>query len=80
MTQEADMMATTQIWRTPRVRAAARRGSRASNGSGDSGRPVWLRLWTLLHAQGLIDGTAGSRDDVTFIGDDRGRMAGWRRP
>jgi hypothetical protein len=41
---------------------------------------MWLRLPTLLHAQGLIDGTAGSRDDVTFIEDDRGRMAGWRRP
>ena len=80
MTQEADMMATTQIWRTPRLRAAARRGSGASSRSADSGRPAWLRLWTLVHAQGLISGPAGSRDDVTFIEDDHGRMAGWRRP
>ena len=80
MTQEADMMATTQIWRTPRARAAARRASSASNGSGDSVRRARLRLWMLLHAQGLINGAAGSRDDVTFIEDDRARMAGWRRP
>lgn len=72
-------MATTQIWRASRVRAVARRVSRASNGSGGLGRRAELRLWTLLHAQGLINEAAGSRDDVTFIEDDRGRMSGWRR-
>jgi hypothetical protein len=79
MTQEADMMATAQIWRTPRVRAVARRGSKTSNGSAGYGRRAWLRLWTLVHAQGLINGAASSRDDVTFIEDDRARMTGWRR-
>jgi hypothetical protein len=68
-------MAATQIWRASRVRAVARRGSRAGNGSAGLGR----RLWTLLHAQSLINETAGSRDDVTFIEDDRRRMSGWRR-
>jgi hypothetical protein len=80
MTQEADMTATTQIRMASRIRVAGWRGSRASKGSGDPRRQAWLRLWTLLHAQGLINGTAGSRDDVTFIEDDRGRMTGWRRP
>jgi hypothetical protein len=74
------MMATTPIRMASRVRVAGRRGSRASKGSGNPRRQAWLRLWTLVHAQGLLNGTAGSQDDVTFIEDDRGRMAGWRRP
>lgn len=71
-------MATTQIPRAARVCAEAGREPAAA-GSGGRGRRAWLRLWALLHAQGLIGGTAGSRDDVAFIEDDRRRMAGWRR-
>jgi hypothetical protein len=57
----------------------ARRGTTARDGSGGRGRRAGVRLWALLHAQGLINGTAVPRDDVTFVEDDRGRMAGWRR-
>jgi hypothetical protein len=71
-------MAATQIWRAPRVRAVDD-GEPAASGRGGRGRRAGLRLWTLLRAQGLINGTAGSRDDVALIEDDRARMAGWRR-
>lgn len=79
MTQEAGMMATTQIWRTSRVRAAARHEARTRNGRAGSRRRAGPALWALLHAPGLINGTAGSQDDVMFIEDDRARMTGWRR-
>ena len=73
MTQEAGTMAITQIWRAPRVRAAGGREP-VAGGSG-LGRRAGRQLWTLLHAQGLITGTAGCRDVVTFVEDDRGRMS-----
>jgi len=37
------------------------------------------RLWVLLHAQALLRGTAGGRDDAAVIEDDCRRLAGWRR-
>jgi hypothetical protein len=69
-------MAITQIWTGSRVRAAD--GREAVAGGGRPGRRAGRQLWTLLHAQGLINGTAGSRDDVTFVEDDRRRMAARR--
>jgi len=69
-------MAITQIWRDSRVLTAE--GREPVAGGGGSGRRAGRQLWTLLHAQGLIKGTAGSRDDVAFVEDDRRRMAGWR--
>jgi hypothetical protein len=36
------------------------------------------RLWALLHAPALLGGTAGGPDDVTFIEDDRRRLAARR--
>jgi hypothetical protein len=69
-------MAITQIWRDSRARAAYDR--EPVPGRLRRGRRAGRQLWTLLHAQGLIKGTAGSRDDVAFVEDDRRRMAGWR--
>ena len=66
-------MAITQIWTGTRVRAADGREPAAGGG-----RRAGRQLWTLLHAQGLIKGTAGSRDVVTFVEDDRRRMSGPR--
>jgi hypothetical protein len=66
-------MAITQIWSASRVGAADGRAPVA--GGGSLGRRAGRQLWTLLHAQGLINGTAGSRDVVTFVEDDRGRMS-----
>jgi hypothetical protein len=68
-------MAGTQIWRTSRVAAA---GGRALAGSGRGSRRhrAGLRLWTLLNAQGLLNGTAGTPDGAALIEDDRRRMAG----
>jgi len=74
MTQEAHTMAITQIWTGTRVRAAEN-GEPAAGG----GRRAVRQLWALLHAPGLINGTAGSRDVVTFVEDDRRRMSA-RRP
>jgi hypothetical protein len=70
-------MAGTQIWRASRVVAA---GGRASAGSGRGSRwhRAGLRLWTLLNAQALLNGTAGTPDDAALIEDDRWRMAGRR--
>jgi hypothetical protein len=69
-------MATTQIWRADRVRAAYGREPVAGDGR-RRGR-ARHQLWVLLHAQGLINGTAGSRDDVALVEDDRGRMSARR--
>jgi hypothetical protein len=68
-------MAITQISRVSRAHAADGRQLVA----GGAGRRLGRQLWTLLHAQGLINGTAGSRDVVSFVEDDRGRMSA-RRP
>ena len=70
-------MAITQIWRTSRVNAAD--GREPVAGGDRLGRRAGRRLWTLLHAQGLLNGTAGSRDVASFVEDDRGRMSA-RRP
>jgi hypothetical protein len=65
-------MAGIQIWKASRIRAA---GGRASLESGSSTRGrTGLRLWTLLNAHSLINGTTGTPDDVAFIEDDRRRM------
>jgi hypothetical protein len=69
-------MAITQIWRAPRVRAAD--GTEPVAGGGRPGRRAGRQLWALLHAPALINGTAGSRDDVSFVEDDRRRMSARR--
>ena len=70
-------MAGTQIWRTSRIAAA---GSRASAGSGrmSRGHRAGRRLWTLLHAQALLSGTAGTPHGPALIEDDRWRLAARR--
>jgi hypothetical protein len=35
-----------------------------------------VRLWSLLHAPGLLSGTARGAHDVSFVEDDRRRLAG----
>ncbi len=70
-------MAGTEIWRGSRIRAAGSRASAASD-RGSRGRRAGLRLWTVLNAQALLNGTAGSSDGVAFIEDDRRRLAARR--
>jgi hypothetical protein len=67
-------MAETPIWRISRTGAADGRASTA-RGRGGRGHRAGLRLWTLLNAQALLNGTAGTRDDAAVIEDDRWRMA-----
>jgi hypothetical protein len=67
-------MAWTQIWRTPQIGAADGRASTAS-GRGSRNHRAGLRLWTLLNAQALLNGSAGSPDSAALIEDDRWRMA-----
>lgn len=71
-------MAVTQIWRASRMRAAD--GGRASTASGKRSRSrgAGHRLWALLNAQALLNGTAGTPDGVALIEDDRRRMAARR--
>jgi hypothetical protein len=66
-------MAGIQIWKASRTRAAGRGASLVSGGS-TRGWRAGLRLWTLLNAQALINGTTGTPDYVAFIEDDRRRM------
>jgi hypothetical protein len=70
-------MAGTQIWRASPIGAADGRASTAS-GRGSRNRRAGLRLWTLLNAQALLNGTAGTPDGVPFVEDDRWRMAARR--
>ena len=51
------MMATTQIRKAPRIRAAEGRAG-ASGSRKSLGRRLGLRLWTLLHAQALLNGNS----------------------
>lgn len=70
-------MAGTQIYRASRIGAADGRAPTAS-GMGRRRHRAGLRLWTLLNAQGLLNGTAGTPAGAAFIEDDRWRMAGRR--
>jgi hypothetical protein len=67
-------MAGTQIWIASRIRAADGRASAAS-GRGSRSHRAGLRLWTLLNAQGLLNGATGTPDGVALIEDDHWRMA-----
>jgi RimJ/RimL family protein N-acetyltransferase len=59
-----------------RIRAAGGRASTAG-GRGSCYR-AGLRLWTLLNAQALLNGTAGTPDSTALVEDDRQRMAARR--
>lgn len=69
-------MAVTQIWRGSRICAADGRASTASGGHSRSHR-AGHRLWALLNAQALLNGTAGTPSGA-LVEDDRRRMAARR--
>jgi hypothetical protein len=71
-------MVDTQAWQASRTRAADSRTATASGGGGRTRRRS-PRLWVLLNAQALIRGPFESSGDVTFIEDDRRRLAGRRQ-
>ena len=60
-----------------RIRAAGGRASTAG-GRGSRGYRAGLRLWTLLNAQALLNGTAGPPDSAALVEDGRQRMAARR--
>jgi RimJ/RimL family protein N-acetyltransferase len=60
-----------------RMRAAGGRASTAGGGRSRSYR-AGLRLWTLLKAQALLNGTTGTPDRTALVEDDRQRMAARR--
>ena len=66
-----------QIWRSSRIHTAHGQASTVG-GSGSRSRRAALRLWTLMHAQALLNGTTGGPGDVAFIEDDRQRLAARR--
>ena len=70
-------MAETQVWRASRTCRAHGGAPVVSGGEGRRYR-AGARLWALLHAPALIRGTAGGPGDVTFIEDDRRRLAARR--
>ena len=70
-------MAETQVWRASRIREA--HGGAPAVGGGESRRyRAGVRLWALLHAPALLRGMAGGPGDVTFVEDDRPRLAARR--
>ncbi len=70
-------MSDTQAWRVAPARTAGASAS-AAGGRGRRGRRVVVQLWSLLHAQALLDGTARGPGNVTAIEDDRQRLAARR--
>ena len=70
-------MAVTQVWRNSRIRAADGQESTASGRRSRSHR-AGPRLWAMLNAQALLNGTAGTPDGIAPIEDDRRRMAARR--
>ena len=70
-------MTETQVWRASRACRAHAGAPAVSGGEGRLYR-AGVRLWALLHAPALLRGTAGGPGDVTFIEDDRRRLAARR--
>ena len=68
-------MAITQIRRASRICAADGRVSTAGD-TRSRGHRAGARLWALLNAQALLNGTAGTPCGAVLIEDDRLRMAG----
>ena len=60
-----------------RIRAAGGRATTAG-GRGSRSYRAGLRPWTLLNAQALLNGTAGTPDSAALVEDDRQRMAARR--
>lgn len=77
MTQEGRRMAVTQIWRASRIRAADGRASTTGDRRSRNHRAAH-RLWALLNAQALLNGTAGTPGGVAHFDDDYRRMAARR--
>ncbi len=67
-------MTETKIWSHSRIRPARAQASVAGGGSGRA-RRAGVRLWSLLHAPGLLSGTSGGPYDVAFVEDDHRRLA-----
>jgi hypothetical protein len=70
-------MAGPQIWTASRMRAAGGRASTVS-GRGIRSHRMGLRLWTLLNARALLNGTAGTPDGAAPVEDDGWRMGARR--
>jgi hypothetical protein len=70
-------MAVTQIWRASRIRPADGRAPAAGGRCSRSHR-AGHRLWALLNAQALLNGTVGTPGGAALIEDDRRRMAARR--
>jgi hypothetical protein len=66
-----------QIWRSSGIHTAQGQAS-IVGGRGSRSRRAGRRLWTLLHAQALLNGTTCDPGNVAFIEDDRQRLAGRR--
>jgi RimJ/RimL family protein N-acetyltransferase len=60
-----------------RMRAAGGRAS-AAGGRGNGSYRAALRLWVLLSAQALLNGTAGTPDSAALVDNDRQRRAARR--
>ena len=70
-------MAVIQDRRAPQVPAADDRAATATDRGRRSRRPRH-RLWALLNAQALLNGTAGPPGGVLPVEDDRRRLAARR--
>jgi hypothetical protein len=68
-------MTQTETWRARHTIAAADGASAADS---SSSRRLAVRLWTLLHAQALLEGTIGGIDGASYTEDDHRRLTARR--
>jgi hypothetical protein len=64
--------------RTTVAPASAVAAPATARSRGRRGHELGRRLWSLLHAQALLNGTAAGPGDVGFAEDDRRRLAARR--
>ena len=67
-------MTETEIWRAGHSMAV---GDGASAAGSIKSR-LTVRLWTVLHAQALLQGTIGGAGGASYVEDDRWRLAAHR--
>jgi hypothetical protein len=66
-------MTETGIWRASRSIGVGDGASTAGSNS-----RLTVRLWMLLHAQALLQGTIGGAGGASYVEDDRRRLAAHR--
>jgi hypothetical protein len=68
-------MIETEIWQAPETIADGDADGDGASAADSNMSSLVMRLWTLLHSQALLRGTIGGVGGVSYIEDDRRRLA-----